>query len=86
MTPYFPKQTEIPAYRCQGCGGWFYPGNMQCCVAHAPGTCCHHYEGNYILDSLGHLGVESFHRLAMTREMRDEIWQQKTLVNRNKCL
>ena len=41
--PYFPKDTER-AYRCPNCGGWFIPGNISCCVAHAPGTCCHEYE------------------------------------------
>ena len=41
--PYFPKQPE-QAYQCEGCKGWFYPSNMSCCVAHAPGSCCHQYE------------------------------------------
>lgn len=41
--PYFPKQSET-AYRCAGCGGSFVRGNVSCCVAHAPGTCCHYGE------------------------------------------
>lgn len=43
MSPYFPKQYET-AYKCQGCGGWFFPAYISCSVAHAPGTCCHQYE------------------------------------------
>ena len=42
--PYFPERREIPPYHCQGCGGWFRQGTKVCCVAHAPGTCCHEYE------------------------------------------
>lgn len=42
--PYFPRVEEQPAYRCQGCGGWYRRGELVCCVAHAPGTCCHHGE------------------------------------------
>jgi hypothetical protein len=38
--PYFPTRQES-AYRCEGCGDWFIPSNVSCCVAHAPGTCCH---------------------------------------------
>jgi hypothetical protein len=38
--PYFPTSKES-AYRCQGCGQWFIPSGVSCCVAHAPGTCCH---------------------------------------------
>lgn len=41
--PYFPAH-EDRAYRCQGCGRWFIPGNRSCLVAHPPGTCCHEYE------------------------------------------
>ena len=41
--PYFPHAAER-AYKCQGCGGWFIPGNRSCLVAHAPGTCCHEFE------------------------------------------
>lgn len=43
--PYFPKEVEVPPYKCQGCGGgWFKPGWQSCLVLHAPGTCCHTYE------------------------------------------
>ena len=38
--PYFPMRQET-VYRCQGCGRWFTPGMLTCCVLHAPGTCCH---------------------------------------------
>ena len=41
--PYFPTLDER-VYRCQGCGEWFYPASRSCLVAHAPGSCCHHYE------------------------------------------
>ena len=41
--PYFPEVSEAAPYRCQGCGGWFRynESGIACCVAHAPGTCCH---------------------------------------------
>ena len=42
--PYFPKAEEQAPYKCPGCGGWFYRGNMNCAVNHAPGTCCHYGE------------------------------------------
>jgi hydrogenase maturation factor len=29
-------------YTCPVCGGTFRKGNISCCVAHAPGTCCHY--------------------------------------------
>lgn len=38
--PYFPQQQET-AYKCQGCGQWYYRGNVSCCVLHTPGSCCH---------------------------------------------
>lgn len=41
--PYFPKQSES-AYYCPRCKAWFLRGNVSCCVAHAPGTCCHYGE------------------------------------------
>jgi hypothetical protein len=41
--PYFPKK-RANHYKCRGCGDWFTPGNVSCCVAHAPGTCCHYGE------------------------------------------
>lgn len=42
--PYFPPLNTLTAYQCPGCHGWFLPSNTSCCVAHAPGTCCHHFE------------------------------------------
>ncbi len=42
--PYFPKEEQRHPYHCQGCRRWFLESNMKCCVAHAPGTCCHKYE------------------------------------------
>lgn len=45
MTPYFPvTYSDAQKYQCPGCRGWFYHSNTSCCVAHPPGTCCHHYE------------------------------------------
>jgi len=43
MSPYFSTGPER-AYKCQGCGGWFYEATVNCCVAHTPGTCCHFSE------------------------------------------
>lgn len=42
--PYFPSVKEMPSYNCPGCRRWFTVGNVSCCVAHSPGSCCHHYE------------------------------------------
>lgn len=44
MSPYFPRQNESIAYKCQGCGGWFIKGTVSCCVNHSSGTCCHYGE------------------------------------------
>ena len=41
--PYFPKEEET-VYQCPACQCWYLPGQMQCLVAHLPGTCCHEYE------------------------------------------
>lgn len=43
VMPYFPRKSES-AYKCQGCGQWYIRGNLSCCVAHTPGTCCHYGE------------------------------------------
>jgi hypothetical protein len=37
----FPKHEEV-IYTCPVCKGKFIAGNISCCVAHAPGTCCHY--------------------------------------------
>lgn len=44
MSPYFTSESERPVYWCPNCKAWYQRGNMNCCVAHAPGTCCHHGE------------------------------------------
>jgi len=41
--PCFPEKIER-VYRCQGCGKQYIQGNVSCCVAHPPGTCCHYGE------------------------------------------
>lgn len=43
--PYFPQQDQRPnTYWCPVCKAHFTHGTRRCLVAHAPGTCCHHYE------------------------------------------
>ena len=40
-----PTRTAAPpAEKCPGCGGTFIDNGIRCCVAHAPGTCCHYGE------------------------------------------
>ena len=36
----FPKQN--PIVTCPICKKTFRLGNVNCCVLHAPGTCCHY--------------------------------------------
>lgn len=42
--PYFPPSTATSSYYCPRCRLWYVRGNISCCVAHGPGTCCHEYE------------------------------------------
>jgi hypothetical protein len=42
--PYFPAAADTPPYYCPNCRAWFRPGNVNCCVLHPPGSCCHEYE------------------------------------------
>jgi hypothetical protein len=32
------------AEQCTICKRWYITSNVQCTVAHAPGTCCHRYD------------------------------------------
>lgn len=43
LMAYFPTRVE-QASKCPGCGRWYLPASASCCVAHAPGTCCHYGE------------------------------------------
>lgn len=46
--PYFPHDFD-GVYRCNGCGGWFLPSGISCCVKHPAGTCCHEYEQQVVV-------------------------------------